>query len=52
MWSAWCARCHGQDGSGKVSQPTIRHESLKVATPIKVTVKDGETATIDVTMTR
>lgn len=30
----------------------IWHESLKLATPVKVTVKDGETATINVTMVR
>jgi len=30
----------------------IWHESLKAATPVKVTVKDGETATIDIIMTR
>lgn len=23
IWNAWCARCHGRDGSGKVSQPTV-----------------------------
>lgn len=23
MWTAWCARCHGEDGSGKVAEPTI-----------------------------
>jgi hypothetical protein len=23
MWSAWCARCHGQDGKGSVAQPTV-----------------------------
>lgn len=30
----------------------IWHESLKLATPVKVTVKDGETATINLTMVR
>jgi hypothetical protein len=30
----------------------IWHESLKAASPVKVTVKDGETATINFTMTR
>jgi hypothetical protein len=28
MWSAWCARCHGQDGTGKVSEPTVTVEPL------------------------
>ena len=23
IWNEWCARCHGRDGSGKVSQPTV-----------------------------
>ena len=23
MWDAWCARCHADDGSGKVNEPTI-----------------------------
>ena len=28
MWSAWCARCHGQDGSGKVATPTVSVEPM------------------------
>jgi hypothetical protein len=28
MWNAWCARCHGQDGSGKVATPTISVEPM------------------------
>ena len=23
MWGAWCARCHAENGSGKVNEPTI-----------------------------
>jgi hypothetical protein len=23
MWGAWCARCHADDGSGKMKEPTI-----------------------------
>lgn len=23
MWTAWCARCHAEDGSGRVAEPTI-----------------------------
>ncbi len=23
MWGAWCARCHAEDGTGQVSEPTI-----------------------------
>ncbi|MSO34996.1 MAG: cytochrome c [Acidobacteria bacterium] len=38
MWSAWCARCHADDGSGKVKEPTITVEPMdftecKVTTP-------------------
>lgn len=28
MWSAWCARCHAPDGSGKVPEPTVGVEPL------------------------
>ena len=38
MWTAWCARCHADDGSGKVSEPTITVEPMdftdcKIASP-------------------
>lgn len=23
MWGAWCARCHAEDGSGKITEPTV-----------------------------
>ena len=23
MWTAWCARCHADDGSGKINEPTV-----------------------------
>ena len=23
MWGAWCARCHAEDGSGNVNEPTV-----------------------------
>lgn len=23
MWGAWCARCHAQDGTGKIAEPTV-----------------------------
>ena len=23
MWAAWCARCHAEDGTGKVNEPTV-----------------------------
>lgn len=28
MWGAWCARCHGQDGRGKVDEPTVTVEPM------------------------
>ena len=28
MWNAWCARCHGGDGSGKVAEPTVAVEPM------------------------
>jgi hypothetical protein len=28
MWGAWCARCHADDGSGKVNEPTITVEPM------------------------
>jgi hypothetical protein len=38
MWTAWCARCHAEDGSGKVNEPTVTVEPMdftdcKVTTP-------------------
>jgi hypothetical protein len=38
MWTAWCARCHAEDGSGTVNQPTVSvvpmdFTDCKVATP-------------------
>jgi cbb3-type cytochrome c oxidase subunit III len=38
MWAEWCARCHAQNGTGKVNEPTITVEPMdfsdcKVATP-------------------
>lgn len=31
MWTAWCARCHAEDGSGKVSEPTITVEPMDLS---------------------
>jgi hypothetical protein len=36
MWGEWCARCHAEDGSGKVSEPTITVEPMDF-TDCKVT---------------
>lgn len=27
-WNAWCARCHGRDGAGKVALPTVAVEPM------------------------
>src|SRR5688572_25449662 len=36
MWDAWCARCHAQDGSGKIDAPTVTVEPMDF-TDCKVT---------------
>jgi hypothetical protein len=36
MWTAWCARCHAEDGSGRVNEPTITVEPMDF-TDCKVT---------------
>lgn len=36
MWGAWCARCHADDGTGKVAEPTITVEPMDF-TECKVT---------------
>lgn len=36
MWGAWCARCHAQDGSGKIDEPTVTVEPMDF-TDCKVT---------------
>ena len=36
MWGAWCARCHADDGSGKVKEPTVTVEPMDF-TDCKVT---------------
>ena len=38
MWGAWCARCHAEDGSGTITEPTVSVEPMdftdcKVTTP-------------------
>jgi hypothetical protein len=38
MWTAWCARCHAEDGSGRIAEPTVTVTPMdftecKVATP-------------------
>ena len=36
MWTAWCARCHADDGSGRVNEPTVTVEPMDF-TDCKVT---------------
>ena len=36
MWTAWCARCHAEDGSGRINEPTITVEPMDF-TDCKVT---------------
>lgn len=36
MWGAWCARCHADDGSGRVNEPTVTVEPMDF-TDCKVT---------------
>jgi mono/diheme cytochrome c family protein len=36
MWNAWCARCHAEDGSGKLAAPTVTVEPMDF-TDCKVT---------------
>ena len=38
MWTAWCARCHAEDGSGNIAEPTVTVTPMdftdcKVTTP-------------------
>ena len=38
MWGAWCARCHAEDGSGRIAEPTVTAAPMdftdcKVTTP-------------------
>ena len=41
MWDAWCARCHGKDGTGKVAEPTITVEPMDF-TDCRVTSPEGD----------
>ena len=41
MWDAWCSRCHGKDGKGKVDQPTITVEPMDF-TDCRVTSPEGD----------
>ncbi len=41
MWDAWCSRCHGKDGSGKVDVPTITVEPMDF-TDCSITTPEGD----------
>ena len=41
MWDAWCSRCHGKDGSGKVAEPTITVEPMDF-TDCSVSTPEGD----------
>ncbi|HVQ42039.1 MAG TPA: c-type cytochrome [Vicinamibacterales bacterium] len=41
MWDAWCSRCHGKDGKGKVDQPTITVEPMDF-TDCRITTPEGD----------
>jgi hypothetical protein len=41
MWSAWCARCHAQDGTGKVAEPTVTVEPMDF-TDCSLTTPEGD----------
>lgn len=41
MWDAWCARCHGKDGTGKVPTPTVTVEPMDF-TDCRVTTPEGD----------
>ena len=41
MWNAWCSRCHAQDGTGKVAEPTVTVEPMDF-TDCSVTSPEGD----------
>lgn len=41
MWNAWCSRCHGKDGKGKVPEPTITVEPMDF-TSCRLTTPEGD----------
>lgn len=41
MWDAWCSRCHGKDGSGKVAEPTVTVEPMDF-TNCSLTTPEGD----------
>jgi hypothetical protein len=41
MWTAWCARCHAEDGSGKIAEPTVTVEAMDF-TDCKVAAREPD----------
>lgn len=41
MWGAWCARCHAQDGTGKIDEPTVTVEPMDF-TDCKLTTQEPD----------
>ena len=41
MWTAWCARCHANDGTGKVAEPTVNIEPMDF-TDCSITSPEGD----------
>ena len=42
MWGAWCARCHAQDGTGKIDEPTVTVQPMDF-TDCKLTTSEADT---------
>lgn len=41
MWGAWCARCHAQDGSGAIDEPTVTVQPMDF-TDCKITTAEPD----------
>ena len=41
MWNAWCSRCHGKDGTGKVAEPTVTVRPMDF-TQCKLSTAEGD----------
>ena len=41
MWDAWCSRCHGKDGTGKVPEPTVTVEPMDF-TDCSISTPEGD----------
>ena len=41
MWGAWCARCHAQDGTGRIAEPTVTVQPMDF-TDCKLTTQEPD----------